>query len=194
MKIVSNDNYLLLIDEKAEIKEGYIVDTVPNYESVEYCLFKDICVTKDHYMGIAYYPLTKEAKELDLPLLPPFEEEIDLDLLAVETIKGYNDLMEKENWIPLKLKYEEAKQGFKLGYKAAQSNSKQYSLEDMKKAFNAGYDLNTWEQLEIPNEERDYLNEEEYIQSLPTQQLPKYFILGKGKTIEEQIKNGYYEY
>lgn len=46
---------------------------------------------------------------------------------------------------------------------------KLFTVEDMKKSFNAGYDLNTWEQLNIPNDEREYLNEHDYIQSL----LPK---------------------
>jgi hypothetical protein len=31
-----------------------------------------------------------------------------------------------------------------------------YSEEDMKLAFESGYDLNTFEQLEIPNNEREY--------------------------------------
>jgi hypothetical protein len=33
-----------------------------------------------------------------------------------------------------------------------------YSEEELLSAFNAGYDLNTFEQLEIPNEEREYLS------------------------------------
>jgi len=39
-------------------------------------------------------------------------------------------------------------------------------IPEIEKAFDAGYDLNTWEQLEIPNEERDYLNTQEYISNL----------------------------
>jgi hypothetical protein len=39
-------------------------------------------------------------------------------------------------------------------------------IPEIEKAFDAGYDLNTWEQLEIPNEERDYLNEQDYISNL----------------------------
>ena len=39
-------------------------------------------------------------------------------------------------------------------------------IPEIEKAFDAGYDLNTWEQLEIPNEERDYLNEQDYIKNL----------------------------
>ena len=39
-------------------------------------------------------------------------------------------------------------------------------IPEIEKAFDAGYDLNTWEQLEIPNEERDYLNTQDYISNL----------------------------
>jgi hypothetical protein len=53
-----------------------------------------------------------------------------------------------------------------------------FSEDDLRKAFNAGYDLNTWEQLEIPNDERDYLHEDDYIQSLK-QPKPKWFVTEK---------------
>lgn len=39
-------------------------------------------------------------------------------------------------------------------------------IPEIEKAFDAGYDLNTLEQLEIPNEERDYLNTQNYIDNL----------------------------
>ena len=39
-------------------------------------------------------------------------------------------------------------------------------IPEIEKAFDAGYDLNTFEQLEIPNEERDCLNTQDYINNL----------------------------
>lgn len=36
----------------------------------------------------------------------------------------------------------------------------------LENAFDAGYDLNTWEQLKVPNEKRDYLHSEDYINNL----------------------------
>lgn len=39
-------------------------------------------------------------------------------------------------------------------------------IPEIEKAFDAGYDLNTFEQLEIPNEERDCLNTQDYIDNL----------------------------
>lgn len=38
------------------------------------------------------------------------------------------------------------------------------SEKDLMEAFDAGYDLNTWEQLEIPNDERDYLDFKEWFE------------------------------
>lgn len=38
-----------------------------------------------------------------------------------------------------------------------------YSEKDLMEAFDAGYDLNTWEQLKIPNDERDYLDFKEWL-------------------------------
>ena len=76
--------------------------------------------------------------------------------------------------------------GFTEGYKAAQSD-KQFSLEDMKKAFQAGtqsgYEFCDLEHYyneqesqlpdeEIPDEDEEF---EEFIQSLSTQQLPVSF-------------------
>jgi hypothetical protein len=61
--------------------------------------------------------------------------------------------------------------GYQQGFNTHKElvKDKLFTVEDMKNAFNAGYDLNTWEQLNIPNDEREYLNEYDYIQSL----LPK---------------------
>ena len=41
---------------------------------------------------------------------------------------------------------------------AERQAERMYSEEELLSAFNAGYDLNTFEQLEIPNEEREYLS------------------------------------
>jgi hypothetical protein len=50
--------------------------------------------------------------------------------------------------------------GFTEGLKegAKWQAERMYSEEELLSAFNAGYDLNTFEQLEIPNEEREYLS------------------------------------
>lgn len=85
---------------------------------------------------------------------------------------------------------------------------KQFTLEDVKKAIEMARQLS---EHGIVDEEYDIENllgyteadttrikvkysTEEIIQSLSIQQLPKEFTLGKGDTLEEQIKNGHYEY
>lgn len=199
MKLIKTKDHLLLIDEEAETCKYYLHNSIDgrhqiySYKGNENN-FKRGQSIKWCSKIIAYRPLNKKAKELDLPLLPNpnVNKEVDIEELACniyglsldeyEYIKEdlsqnralieehYRDINREE--IPKK--YFDAL-SFICGYQSAQSKF-QYSLEDMKKAFNAGYDLNTWEQLEIPNEEREYLNEDEYIQSLSTQQLPKEFI------------------
>lgn len=65
-KLIQTKDYLLLIDEEAEIKKD------------DYFLLDDKYIYKDGgdmandtaKKIIAYYPLNSETKELDLPLLP----------------------------------------------------------------------------------------------------------------------------
>lgn len=161
MKILNNDTYLLLIDEKSRgIEFGEIgvnmrhskleVETrnMGGYGSDKYYWCHKKC--------LAYYPLSKEAKELDLPLLPPFEE-VDIEKLA-------ND---KYPVSPQKRKI------FIEGYKAAQSKG-QYSLEDMEKAFESGYNsAKNYSYKSNGTYQEDF---EKFIQSLSIQQLPVNFI------------------
>jgi hypothetical protein len=215
MKILNNGIYLLLIDEKTIINSGDIY--LDKNNNIQTCLTRRdniligpnttvIAVSEKGYDAfstqyleeefsklnncfkiIAYYPLIKEAKKLDLPLLPnPFEEEIDIEKLSN---KLYPVSPQKRRvWIE--------------GYKAAQSSNKQFSLEDIR-GFSKWLD-----EEEIPYKDGSFIKYfdgkdnrvsiewlfNKYLQSLSTQQLPKEFVLGEGDTIEEQIKNGYYVY
>lgn len=57
--------------------------------------------------------------------------------------------------------------GFEQGVKWEQQQDKtKFSEEDMKLSFEAGYDLNTFEQLEIPNEEREYLSFKDWFEQI----------------------------
>lgn len=156
-------DYLLLIDEEAEIKEGdyyfsknnNIVTTCDSKEEAKECAV----LRHNDFKIIAHRPLTKEAKELDLLLLPNPFEEINIE-----------DLSEKADDYacygrPLGEKYLAFKKGFIEGYKTAQSE--QFSLEDLKKAYNYGLNRGSL------GLDSDF---NEYIQSLSTQQLPKVFI------------------
>lgn len=165
MKLIQTQEYLLLIDEEAEIKRGdyllekeSIINVFPDYlTDLEEC--KKI---------IAYRKLNEEAKELDLPKLPPFE--VNIEKLACEkySIKeGLNDYDERYYNSHNVAKAE----AFIEGYKAAQSKG-QYSLEDIKDALNqladeAEYGISNFAREDIITK---------IIQSLFTQQLPKEFI------------------
>lgn len=154
MKLITTKEYLLLIDEEANIKGHKWV-----YEGNKI---------------IAYYPLTKEAKELDLPLLPnPFDTELSIKLQALDRIgfvpkdlPDYETYMSNEHFGFVK--------GYEEGYKAAQS--KQFSLEDIKEAFNAAREKYTGYRGNVYDSADEYVDELLYNQSLSTQQLPKEFI------------------
>jgi hypothetical protein len=62
--------------------------------------------------------------------------------------------------------YTAYEKGFIEGYEESNKyqQERMYSEEDMKLAFESGYDLNTFEQLEIPNEEREYLSFKEWFE------------------------------
>ena len=83
MKLINNDIYLLLIDEEAEIMYNdlcYDIYGSPGYNNIKYVV-RCLRSANDSYWNkhtskiIAYRKLNSEAKELDLPLLPPFEKE-----------------------------------------------------------------------------------------------------------------------
>ena len=168
IKLIKTDLYLLLIDEEAEICQMDL------YLDVDCGAVTRATLTSDQYEGckkvIAYYPLTDEAKELDLPLLPNPFEEIDIEDLS-EKANGYAYYGK-----PLGEKYLAFKEGFIEGYKAAQS--KQFSLEDMlafgKKCFYKGFDKSENDDANSFTAWREECSE--LIQSLSTQRLPKEFI------------------
>lgn len=135
-----------------------------------------------------YYPLTKEAKELDLLLLPNPFEEVDIEKLS----KDYA----MENTDSIGRNYSDLRESFIEGYKAAQTKGK-YSLEDMKKAIEMAREADSTDgtvDLDVvlcfPGVDNSDLRikwtREEIIQSLSTQQLPKEFIMKKEPIYEER--------
>lgn len=176
MKLVKTDLYLLLIEENIEVCRG----------QYRFLNNKVELIHEGHnypYKGekiIAYRPLTTEAKELDLPLLPnPFKED--------EFQKSYQIVF---NYVNSGIRNYEAMMELIELKKIAQS--KQFSLEDIKKAFLQGCH-NMSDYIEGENESKDYDIYEEsdlYIQSLSTQQLPKGFIpeyIGGGEYLAGEI-------
>lgn len=185
MKLIQTTDYLLLIDGEAEIKEffkGYVYQ--PHWKKPVKLEDSSISLNyaeedRKEYGGgkiIAYRKLNEEAKELDLPELPPFE--VNIEKLAKDRYGKYEASIDIPN------KY--LREGFIDGYKAAQSD-KQYSLEDMysfARFCNDNHSLDDstgqYDWQPIFREYKPKTNKEmfnDWIQSLSTQQLPKEFIV-----------------
>lgn len=212
MKLITTKDYLLLIDEEAEIKE----EDYAYKKQANVIYHDDILQIKSNTVGvnypdiakiyrdkiIGYYPLTSEAKPLDgIPLLPPFKEEVNVKRLAIEYVnseeisskKKWNtkqyfdydlkgiDLQGKDDFLYKKLLlklYAETIFGFEAGYKA---NTKQFSLEDIRKIIiKVSSDVITkgYGPCSVSaHYAREWMEENNnFIQSLSTQQLPKEFI------------------
>lgn len=214
MKLIQTNDYLLLIDEGTKMKRGDYVICKRNKE-IRYCTNKRLpdmfgddgavsnqppspyCHTQYYDVIAAYYPLTKEAKELYLPLLPNPFEETDIEMLAKDRATILFPKGELcANW-------RGCVEDFLTGYKAAQSKG-QYSLEDMKKAHFHGwfqrenyetknketYPLPTnWSNMDYEEKEDWYFNQ--FIQSLSTQQLPKEFVPEYRKVTKYSFKDNY---
>lgn len=183
MKLLQTNTYLLLIDEEVEIRvnnlfypmdgKGHITRRSSMYLNVDGC-----------GKIIAYRKLNEEAKELEgLPLLPPFEEVVDVKYLALNHIEKTIGINPKdERWDEVAITF---KNMFIAGYKAAQQSNKQFSLGDVIRAYDEGTNSgalyeslcgehDSYEEME---EAEKYIKQErdEFIQSLSTQQLPKEF-------------------
>ena len=190
MKLISTKEYLLLIDEEAEIKpknkvwwedpEGITSQLNTALEITEDMVFMSELSASEiealpHEVSkvIAYHPLTKEAKELDLPLLPnPFrlnkiEQAIDdIDTCLEEAPVDF--VGTGSNWRASEREEKEWTAKWKTAIKVLQSD-KLFSLEDMKRALKLknGFD---------DEGHTIFMTDDEIIQSLSTKQLPKEFV------------------
>jgi len=166
MKLQQTKDYLLLIDEEAEIKDG---DICIDSTGVIFKHENHFPISIGQRKITAYRPLTKEAKELDLPLLPPFEE-LDFKNI-VEDLPEHDALKSMDGtYSSFHYQSEAMIKGYELGYKAAQS--KQFSLEEV---INI---VHQWDNhINIHEEDKGSVKEiEKFIQSLSTQRVPKEFI------------------
>ena len=187
MKLQQTKEYLLLIDEEAEINEkpyfiwkdevhkfhsdsGYGIKTWTDYNEEDGSSLLVNWSNKRKGSIVAYYPLTKEAKGLDLPLLPnPFMGK-SLGRIIKEAFGDEPMDKDEEN-----LRYYWGK-GYAAG-KLAQSD-KQFSLDDIKEAIAFGYNSGYYHgrdksDYKRPDSGTDF---ETFTQSLSTQQLPKEFM------------------
>lgn len=184
MKLIQTKDYLLLIDEEAEIKPNDLF-WYRNYKVLLCTGINNTFILTDNKKPkhpsfgqppqlckkiIAYYPLASEAKELDLPKLPNPFEEVDFKNI-VEDLPEHDDLKSTDGtYSSFHYQSEAMIKGYELGYKAAQS--KQFSLEDVEKAIEMARSYTH------DGAHGDYFHytEEEIIQSLSTQKLPSEFI------------------
>lgn len=174
MKLITINNYLLLIDEEAEIKENEL-----GWDGEYFAYFRSRWQEKDWQKVIGYYPLASEAAPLNgIPLLPnPFKDEDTIAANNSESLKG--DFAPGE--------YQVRRSYFLKGFNKARE-TKQFSLEDMKKAITlarTGYGRDGNIDIEahlingaIYNYDNEYVfkTEGEIIKSLSVQLLPKEFI------------------
>lgn len=164
MKLLQTKEYLCLIDKEAKIKKGDLVAPrgLASYKVKSFDPLFDS--SSFHYKVIAYFPLTKDSKELDLPLLPnPY------NTLEAKKFKDAQEYALSKNQTNIGC-LTKTKVAWLDGYEAAG----QFNLEDIKKAFEAGW------QCKVNNGYKSdgtyYEDESKLIQSLSTQQLPKEFI------------------
>lgn len=161
-KLIQTKDYLLLIDEEAEIKFNDLMYDSKLEIVIRHNSYNDGCSKI-----IAYYPLT-EAKEFDLPELPnPFEIDFNIPILQEEL----NKRTKESNTCDLN----EFGNGLIRGFKAAQSKQ----IELLKRAIQLASDAENIEEVE-----------REIIQSLSTQQLPKEFV-PEYETVQTTKKEDY---
>lgn len=166
-----NKDYLFLVDKDSLAEIGdYITDSYNIWK------WDDNSSLLGRKKVIAYRKLNEQAPDLDLPLLPNPFKEVDVEKLAFNYTlpSGFN---RTDAGVSIM-------KAFIAGYKAA---TKQFSLEDIKKAIKMartgyGYDGNIDIEAHLDmggvdnyNNEFKLKTEEEIIQSLSTQQLPKEF-------------------
>ena len=183
-KLITTKDYLLLIDEEAEIKEGdYLYDKLTSHyagihqhSGVEYgngyvpniiqCKSGTTASINCSLKVIAYYPLNSEAEKLDLPKLPnPFENNNEIGG------EVFNEQLWEDYRKPLNRSMSHLeREAFIEGYKAAQSKTS-FTLEDVENI------LIKYLEEGFISKEQGYINPKTFLQSLSTQQTyPKEFI------------------
>lgn len=200
MKLITTKDYFLLIDEEAEKQFNNYVNNIDNSGISRITALKsayiqliNVATGVEGAIGyyqqsevekiIGYYPLTKEAKELDLPLLPnPFEEKVDIIIQARnfnKQVKNPHSNYDKE--------YQVWERAYIEGFDDGLTQSdKQFSLDDMFSFAIFCCDKHVLDDSDKDNikwvsafSKRPHLTNQQMFdnwQSPSTQQLPKEFI------------------
>jgi len=107
---------------------------------------------------LAYKKLNPEAIDLGLPLLPDWDEEIDVEKLA---LKHYHiDSTDTLELPPFELTKENVL-GFIEGFNKAQelNKDKQFTLEDIEKAIELARGLNSWWEIEFKHSNKEIIQQ-----------------------------------
>jgi len=160
-EIIETPDYILAVSDE-EIKEGDICLKEMPYYGKHIMIAKgigDIKSTTAFWRKIIAYRPKNNAVELDLPLLPEIVVKDDVEKLAKEEFKGFEDHYDKWRF---------GINGFIKGYNAA---TKVYGEDDLYVAFNVG---RTYEKSNHEGVGQSELIE--YIQSLRQPKTPKWFV------------------
>ena len=153
-ELIKTDNYLLVVDD-SEIKRG---DWVYNQVSKEMYRFNENLVNYEKKV-IAHLPINDSADLKGVPLLPPLEQEDDVEKLAEEEYPIIPNTSPNVNWDRAN-----KQEGFERGYNKAREKYK-FTEEDMRQAFRSGFIYSNLHEV----------NENSYIQSLSQPKSPTHF-------------------
>jgi hypothetical protein len=165
--IIKTDNYLLVVDE-SEIKAGdWCLDLGTNK------MFKAGLSVGDEYKElfkkiIFQLPLNNALTLEGVPLLPPLEDEDDVDSIRIKDLQDFYGTD-----IQLTPTGEEYLSGFKTGYNKAKEKYK-YTEEDLAKLFYVGVQLGINQELAVSSNKS--LQDEDAVlkKCIKSLQQPKY--------------------
>jgi hypothetical protein len=123
-ELIKTDNYLLVVDD-SEIKVGDVITDKYNVWT-----WKDDSSLLGRKKVIAHLPLNNSPIIEGVPLLPPLEQEDDINKLAYEKWKKSDERSGNPPYI--------YRIGYNEGYNKAKEKYK-YTEEDILKAWNAAY-------------------------------------------------------
>lgn len=155
-EIIKTQDYLLVVDD-SEIKRGdygFITSAVMSYDA----MLKEW----NQPLGskvIAHLPLNDSPILEGVPLLPPLEQEDDVEKLAEEEYPIIPNTSPNVNWDRAN-----KQEGFERGYNKAREKYK-FTEEDMRQAFRSGFIYSNLHEV----------NENSYIQSISQPNTPSYF-------------------
>lgn len=118
---------------------------------------------------LAYKKLNPEAPTLPLPILPDWDEEVDINKIAFQELFPLwdnRDILEQKEWAML--------HSFVLGFKKAPdlAKDKLFTLEDIEKAIELAREYTH----DSAHGDHFHHTEEEIIQQLKQSKVPKYFV------------------